>query len=107
MRALWLAFLFVFGACATAKPVPALIQVAREPERPAIHGAPGERITHLHSRIIVRACGGVDDNELADKVEAMVIGCVAHGKQAETCEESACSAIRGDPATCSNHFASR
>jgi hypothetical protein len=108
MRALWLAFLFVFGACATAKPVvPVPVSVVREPERPAIQGEPGERITHLHARIIVRACAGLELEHLAAQTEAFVVACVVDGHPAPECEETACSKLRDVASSRCGQFASR
>lgn len=107
MRALWLAFLFVFGACATAKPVVPVPLVVREPERPAIQGDPGERITHLHARIIVRACAGLELEHLAAQTESFVVACVVDGHPAPECEETACSKLRDVASSRCGQFASR
>jgi hypothetical protein len=107
VRALWLAFLFVFGACATAHPLPAPAVSAPEPQRPGILGDPGETVSHLHARIIVRACSGTEIGDLADAVERIVLECVAAGTYAPECEETACRRVRSDPVACTSHFASR
>jgi hypothetical protein len=103
--AIWLAFLFVFGACATARSAPALAPSATH--RPAILGEPGEEIAHLYARIIVRACTGLELEHLADQAEAFVGACVADGQPAGVCEESVCSKLRDSASSRCGNFASR
>lgn len=106
-RGLWLAFLFVVGCAHVAPPLPPA-PAPRGPPIAAILGEPGETVSHLHARIIVRACTGDDgSSELADRVERFVLACVASDTAAPQCEEKACTALRRDPATCPAPWASR